>query len=224
MNTFQIVRSKGISIRHKTYVRLFSRAAPFYLVNEYPKSGGTWLANMVAETLELPFRTSIPIKFEKAVTHGHFLSSFGLHNVVVIWRDPRDVFVSYYFHCYFRNEKNNGLLVQNMKSKYPFKDYSDIKSNLPIFISRLINKPYSPSFTWHDFAANWSKRNDISHTSYRSLRKSTETELARIVYELSGYTASDEQIEKVVENHSFTNAKKRSENLSKKSQRIKCTD
>lgn len=205
------LRGKVFAARHKGYVRGLSRMAPFYLVNEFPKSGGTWLAQMLAQAADLPFRRNEPIRFERAITHGHFLSPAGLANTVVLWRDPRDVIVSYYFHSYFVNEHKNAGLVAAMKARHPFADYDDIQANLPRFIEILSREPVSPSFSWPDFAKIWAARPGTVQTSYEALRADTAGELKRVMSDLMGVTITDEAAQAVAQAHSFARAKAKAE-------------
>jgi hypothetical protein len=201
------MRVRANAVRHKAFVRLFSSMAPYYIVNEFPKSGGTWLAQMLSAAFELPFRRNQPIRFEPSVTHGHFLSPFMLRNVVLIWRDPRDIIVSYYFHCYFENEHHNKMLVSIMKSQLPFSDYNDIRANLPDFIRFVTETPNSPSFSWPRFARVWSKLETVSSTSYEALRVDPSGELERLFFELSGTKVEECKAEAIAEEFSFYNQK-----------------
>jgi len=195
------------AVRHKAFVRGFSALAPYYLVNEFPKSGGTWLAKMLSDTLDLPFRQNAPIRLERSVTHGHFLNPLGLRNVVVLWRDPRDLLVSFYHHCYFVNEHNNAALVQIMKARCPFDDYADIRVNLPAFIRFLSKTPVSPSFTWPKFVAVWAWRPGTVQTSYEALRADTPGELARVAEALTDTPLSAGRAAEVAERHNFARVK-----------------
>lgn len=203
-------RLKPISagIRQKCYVRLFSGIAPYFVVNEYPKSGGTWLAQMLSEVLDAPFRRNQPIRLERAVTHGHFLSPLGIKNSVVLWRDPRDVVVSWYFHCFFVNEHGNDLLVHLMKDRLKFTDYNDVHSNLPAFIRFISNRPVTPSFDWPTFADVWVKRPGTVQTSYEVLRRDTVGELSRIAMELTGLDLDEKLVQKAVARYDFYQVKK----------------
>lgn len=203
----QRIKGKAFAVRHKGYVRTFSGIAPYYLVNEFPKSGGTWLAQMLADALGLPFRRNAPIRLERSVTHGHFLKPLGLRNVVVLWRDPRDLLVSYYYHCYFVNEHHNAALVRLMKKRCPFEEYTDIRTNLPDFIRFLTETPLSPSFTWPEFAQVWAGRPSTIQTSYEALRADTPGELARVAEALTGASLPTGRAVAVAEHHSFARAK-----------------
>lgn len=195
------------ALRHKTYVRLFSGCAPYYVVNEFPKSGGTWLAQMMSAALDVPFRRNQPIQLEESVTHGHFLSPSMLRNVVLVWRDPRDLLVSFYYHCYFVNEHNNKILVEMMKARLPFTDYQDIRKNLPEFIRFVSETPLSPRFSWPKFASVWCGQKNVVSTSYEALRANTEEELRRIVGEVGGAQITEYQASEIAEAFSFDRVK-----------------
>jgi hypothetical protein len=72
-------------------VHMLSGAIPLYIVNEYPKSGGTWVGQMLGRALRVPFpRNRFPV-LRPSIMHGHYLRPWGMKNVVVVWRDGRDV-------------------------------------------------------------------------------------------------------------------------------------
>jgi len=199
------------SARKKAYTYAFSGLAPYYVINEFPKSGGTWLSELMARALDLPFRRLGAISFEKAIVHGHFVRPDGLKNVVVMFRDPRDVIVSFYYHSYFVNDWANESLVSYTKRRLPFADYHDLKANLPAFIRMISTDPVTPSFTWPQFAANWVGREDVCSTSYEALRADTAGELSRIIECLTGEIPGGNKIEEAVEHYSLARVKKLSE-------------
>ena len=207
------VRGRWPAIHHNAFVRGFSRLAPFYVVNEFPKSGGTWLAQMLSDALNVPFRRNAPIQFERSVTHGHFLCPLGLRNVIVLWRDPRDLLVSFYYHCFFVNEHHNAKLVQLVKGRCPFEDYTDSCANLPAFIRFLTKTPVSPSFAWPKFVHVWAGRQGTLQTSYEALRADTPGELERLVERLTGTPLPEGRAAEVAERHSFARAKQAAERV-----------
>ena len=71
---------------------------PFYYVTEYPKSGGSWLADMIADYLQIPrpVHYHLPLSFT-CVIHNHWGYSPRLRRVFYLYRDGRDVVVSDYF-------------------------------------------------------------------------------------------------------------------------------
>jgi len=204
------IRSKTHAASYKGSVRFLSNIIPYYIVNEFPKSGGTWLAQMLAEALQIPFyRNEIP-KLKTGIVHGHFLHKIGLRYIILMWRDPRDIIISLYYHCYFNNEKNNYLAVELMKKHLSFDDYTDIKYNLPNFIRFIGQRPLIPRFTWTDFALRWAHHPHAVHTSYEALRSDAPRELIRIVNTINGMTLTAKRAEEISENYSFERARARS--------------
>ena len=129
---------------------------PVYLVNEYPKSGGTWLAQMVSDYLGLPFyRNRLP-RLVPQILHGHYRYHPFLKNVVNVIRDGRDVMVSYYYHCLFIQENgNNWPEVQQSRKALMIADPDDIYHNLPTFIEYTFEKKQHPRFSWVEFCGDW---------------------------------------------------------------------
>jgi hypothetical protein len=108
MNRDYLVRKSEGLIRY-LMVHMLSGHLPLITVNEYPKSGGTWLAQMLSASLRLPFpRNKLP-QICSSIMHGHYLNPWGMDNVVVMWRDGRDIMVSWYYHCLFKNERSMRL-------------------------------------------------------------------------------------------------------------------
>jgi len=114
---------------------------PFYYVTEYPKSGGTWLAKMLADYLEVAFpqNSIFPIGCA-SVIHNHWKYSPRLTNVVYLMRDGRDLVVSLYFGCLRSLENDQNTSVKKYLSRRfpPFgshtNDLYDLKVYLPMFI------------------------------------------------------------------------------------------
>ncbi len=191
------------AIARQVYARLLSSTMPFYTVNEYPKSGGTWVGHMLSVALSVPFPRHCMPNFESSILHGHHLYPFGMKNVLCVWRDGRDVIVSWYYHCLFRNELHNSRLVEIVRNDLPFEDYDDVVNNLPHFIKYVYGEQKHPSFSWSDFVRKWSSRKDVVHVRYEDLRANTADELQRIVYELSNTPISKDLASEIAEAFSF---------------------
>lgn len=191
------------TIKRQCMIRALSASLPLYVVNEYPKSGGSWVGEMLGDLLEVPFpRNRVP-SLERSIMHGHYLHSTGMHNVVIVWRDGRDIMTSFYFHAYFKNDRNNGVLVDLMRGSLPFRDYTDVEANLPIFLERMLTRPITPRFTWQQFVSKWYGFTSAIHVKYESLLDNTAGELGRIIEGMVKATPSTERLEEIVERHSF---------------------
>jgi hypothetical protein len=174
-----------------------------YVVNEYPKSGGSWLGQMISAALNLPFpRNQLPV-LKPCIMHGHYLHTWNIKKAVIVWRDGRDVLISQYYHSLFKNNRGNSRLVDAVRRDLPFSDYTDIKKNLPTFIEYCFKVKKYPRFSWTDFVDAWANKENFIHVKYEELRKNTKAELKRSVHELTGKGLPETRINKIVDNFSF---------------------
>ena len=198
-----ILRKTNVLVR-LGMVHLLSGVFPLYVVNEYPKSGGSWTGQMLGTALGVPFpRNRIPVP-RSSIMHGHYLNPWGMKNVVLVWRDGRDLMVSWYHHCLFRNERNNARLVEIVRGDLQFEDYGDVRGNLPAFIEYAFTRQRHPRFSWAEFVRRWhGRKKGVVHTSYEALRRDTPGELGRIVRELSGRDLDPGRAEEISDEFSF---------------------
>jgi hypothetical protein len=183
-------------------VHLLSGALPLYVVNEFPKSGGTWVGQMLGRALGVPFpRNRLPI-LRPSIMHGHYLEPWGMKNVVVAWRDGRDVMVSWYHQQLIPHEWNERQ-VRKSRRELPLEDYEDVYGNLPAFIEYAFTRPHSPRFSWADFVRRWHDRKDAMHVRYEDLRQDTAGQLRRLVRGLTGERLSLEEATAIAEEFSF---------------------
>jgi hypothetical protein len=184
-------------------VHLASGVVPFYVVNEFPRSGGTWLSQMLARALAVPFpRDRLPA-LRSAIMHGHYLRPWNMRNVVVIWRDGRDALVSLYFHTLFNRDKMNERLARQVRRDLHFQDDADVRANLPRFIEYTFRERRNPRFSWADFVDRWYERPGIVYTRYRDLLHSTASELRRVIQELTGREVPLLQAAQIADEFSF---------------------
>lgn len=176
---------------------------PLYIVNEYPKSGGSWLGQMLADSLEVPFpRNRLPM-FCSSIMHGHYMWKGNMKNIVVIWRDGRDVLVSQYYHSLFYNDVGVSRGVDITRKKVYFKNYENIQENLPAFIEYTFKNKGNLGFSWTDFYNVWASKNNIIHTKYEDLRLNTAAELRRILNLLTGKEFDIKKLENIADKYSF---------------------
>lgn len=191
-------------------VRFLSGPLPLYVVNEYPKSGGTWVGSMLGRALDVPFPKNRFPGPRPSIMHGHYLKSWGIRNGLVIWRDGRDVMVSWYHHCLFHNEHRNAQLVEKVRRDLPFEDYENLRENLPTFIEYAFTGQHHPRFSWSDFVNSWYSRKGTSYVYYENLRQDTMGELQRIYLELTGRQLGSGRAAAIAEEYSFARQSGRS--------------
>jgi hypothetical protein len=183
-------------------VHLLSGVVPLYVVNEFPKSGGTWVGQMLGRALEVPFpRNRFPM-LRPSIMHGHYLRPRGIKNATVVWRDGRDVMVSWY-HQQLIPHQWNRLQVARSRRELPLEDYDDVYGNLPAFIEYAFTRPHSPGFSWTDFVRRWHGRKGTVRVRYEDLRRDTAGELRRVVSELLGAELDLERASAIADEFSF---------------------
>ena len=117
-NTFWWFLLNAVSRHFLVYFA--SSLFPLYVVTEYPKSGGTWVSQMLSEYFSVPFpRNTLP-KLRSSVMHGCYLYFPTMSNVFVVMRDGRDVMVSYYYHSLFIQGRFNESLVEQTRKVLQF--------------------------------------------------------------------------------------------------------
>ena len=202
MDLFTRIYDKENELIRAGLVHLLSGALPLYVVNEFPKSGGTWVGQMLGRALGVPFpRNRLPT-LRPSIMHGHYLEPWGMKNVVVAWRDGRDVMVSWYHQQLIPHEWNERQ-VRKSRRELLLEDYEDVYGNLPAFIEYAFTTPHSPRFSWADFVRRWHGRKDAMHVRYEDLRQDTAGQLRRLVRRLTGERLSLEEATAIAEEFSF---------------------
>ena len=219
VNLLKLLMNKAEQAVRLLILHYGSTVIPMYLVTEYPKSGGTWLSQMVSDSLCLPFpRNRIPIP-RRSLFHGHYLPSrsFGkLKKIIWLVRDGRDVVVSSYFHGLIWNEKTvlNPKSVLRKRKLLGFADYSDVKANLPAYIEFLFThvpselRHFTYSGNWSSFNDNWLNQKFISpeeliSVRYEDLLASPLQILNRIVISTTFNVPARGELEDIVDRFSF---------------------
>ncbi len=186
--------------------RTMSAKLPLYVVTEYPKSGGSWFAQMLSEALGVPFPRNERLGFRSAVAHGHMLYSPLMQNVVCVFRDGRDAMTSLYFHSLFQNDRNSPRLVERTRRALSFRDYDDVVENMPRFLEYVFeteSRSRSPfRFTWARFVRSWYKRSLVS-VKYEELVEDTPRVLGDAVRSLGAKAISAAQLERIAHKYSF---------------------
>lgn len=175
---------------------------PLYIVTEHPKSGGTWLGQILSEYFDVPFpRNGFPV-FTSSVMHGHYRYFPTMKNVFVLFRDGRDVMVSYYFHCMFLKEGLNNKIYRRTRNDLKFEDYNDVKRNLPRFIEYLYKKKPRFDYTWSEFVQSWVNR-DVSVLYYENMLIDAYAEVSKAISETTSTEVDRQKLESVIEKYSF---------------------
>ncbi|MDX2464375.1 MAG: sulfotransferase domain-containing protein [Porticoccus sp.] len=186
------------------------------IINEFPKSGGTWLGQMLSDLLLLPFpRNRIPTS-SKVILHGHYINNIKRDKTIIVWRDGRDVLISWYFHSLFYNNVKNKLLVDDVRFRLKFSNFENLSENLVDFIEYTFTNQVHPKFSWSQFVDRWYSDDTVLHVKYEDLRSNTISELSRLVEHLSDEVFSHSKISSVVDKFSFERQSGRRPGVEKK--------
>ncbi len=174
------------------------------LLTEYPKSGGTWLGNLLSDYLDLPFPRHRFPGFSPSVLHGHNPYSSRFDNrCVVLHRDGRDVMVSLYYHLLFNNQFNNPAFVQEMRQRLPFHDYDDIQSNFMQFLEYIQNNRFSSyKTTWQEFVLGYADK-PVLMVRYEDLLEHPVETLTPVLYHFSNKPIDHAKLQAVIDKNSF---------------------
>lgn len=193
------------SAKRKIIWHILQKPLGVVLVSEFPKSGGSWYAKMLAEILDLPFpRNNTPSKFRSSVLLGHVPYKKRFHKPIYVVRDGRDVMVSAYYHFLFENEYNIPEFVRSNRKKLNFGDFDNIEKNLPRFIEYMYfthGKEIGHT-TWSNYINEWTNT-DALQIKYEDLLSKPLEKMAESV-EYLDKTVSLDKIKSVVENNTFS--------------------
>lgn len=179
-------------------------------VAEYPKSGGSWLTQLISNYTGIVSRRDQLPRFEKSIMHGHYLYSNSFNKPICVIRDGRDIMVSYYHHMIIGHSRVSMDNVIRNRSKSGITDFENIKKNLPRFIEYL-NTDYKKGynkFSWSDFINAYLDKDNVCFIKYEDMLSDCENELKKVLK----FIESDIDLKKVkstIEQFSFKSQTKR---------------
>lgn len=189
----------------------WGRQFPMYTVSEYPKSGGTWLGRMIADCLEVPLpqRFRLPLAMP-CVVHNHWTYDRRFTHPFYLYRDGRDIMVSFYFHrmrVIARNKDVNDRLAGKRYERLFGKGYDpqDVRRWLPRFIEHEFAHPRDSRVTWARHVESWydPDRTHVAYLSYEDLLADTRATLTRAVEHVAGRRIEPWRIDMAVEKFSM---------------------
>ena len=210
------IEIKYAALKRK-YLWLNSKKYQVKLVAEYPKSGGTWLTQMLGDLTDLHYYRNSTPELKSCILHGHHNYNNCFYKPIFITRDYRDIIVSFYHHMILGSFIPEKERIRNIK-KIGISDPSDVSFNLQSFIDYLENK----------------KRINLKKSSWTSMTKSYLNNIKKVhivkyedlvdnphkvlkaCIDFWGYSVSKNKIEKVIHKYDFKNQTKRGLGESKK--------
>ncbi|CAN0599964.1 unnamed protein product, partial [Laminaria digitata] len=146
-------------------------------VNEYPKSGGSWLAQMLGDALNLPFpRNRLPM-WRSSILHGHYMAQTHIPKTVLFWRDGRDVAVSWYYHFVVGHSLTSQAAIETVRREAGIKNPEDIEESFLPALTYFLDGPRHPRFTWASFVDRWADDDSAVHVKYEDMKKDAALQL-----------------------------------------------
>lgn len=176
-------------------------ASPIVLT-EYPKSGGSWMSQMLSAALNIPYARNRLPAFGDQILHGCFLNVHTNINTIVVWRDGRDTMISYYYHMMIDKPITSAFAGKKLRAQLGVSDPHDVDKYLPRFIEWACTGGY-PRFTWSDFVKTWYGNNDVVFTSYEACLENPLKELNEILAGIERMVLPEVDLQSVVDLHSF---------------------
>lgn len=177
-------------------------------VTEFPKSGGTWLCQMLSSLLDLPFPRNKFMSWRQGIFHSHYPNWEGSPKTILLVRDGRDVIVSAYYHFIIGHDRNPSFLTAKWRKQLGVADHEEVEKHLPAFIDL-----FFANFRIGGQVMNWANyidsfnlgSNDLHVVKYEDLLQDGFEALSGLISWLENYKVSDSQIERVIEKYSFKN-------------------
>ncbi len=185
---------------------------PFWYVCEYPKAGGTWLSRMVSDYLDIPMpQYSVMPMGCQCVIHNHWMYSAQLRRCFYLYRDGRDVMVSFYFYR-MRNmqQKPETPFNRRMRQRYDVAfgagfNPEDVRKHLPAFIELEMRKPMNARINWPTHIGQWCspRHEQVAYLSYEELLATPVETLARCIGQFVDEAVNLERLQSTVDRYSF---------------------
>lgn len=198
-------RMQGDSSRNSLSVRVSAKVTtqlmsssygaklPMIGITEFPKSGGTWVGQVLSTYLGIPFpqRPKLPVLM-RSVWHGHWLPP--LRADVLVRRDPRDCYVSLLHHRIKMantavGRECNSAIVKKFQKHFP----SAVKSNrvsatdVEKYFDFLLDGNFLGEPCWLHFNDNWGmSENKPKIIEYSEARLNPERAFGALIIQLFG--------------------------------------
>lgn len=195
------------------YLWYNSKNLKIHLVAEFPKSGGTWLTQVLSEVMEIDYpRNQTPKLKKHQLLHGHHYQSHRFNKPVCVVRDGRDVMVSYYHHLLLGSKFRSAQQLKKKQSEIGISNPENVEENLSKFIEYMFSnyKAGLRKMDWASFNLSYVdspamvvKYEDMLHDQAACVREVLDYWNVELTDELN------ERVSVVTEKFTFQNQAKR---------------
>ncbi len=182
----------------------FALSRPLGLIHvvEHPKCGGSWVRNMLHTYNGTELFLDQRLLRLREVIQVHRLHRAWYWRPVVVVRDPRDMFVSFYYHeTHYRRRERNLAIERYFRHDPKRLRRDDFVAYLE---AKLANRTHPP-FAYGEFVRSWKDQPRTIRVRYEDFLADPGRELTRVVRHL-GLEPDPQRIREAVELNRFENA------------------
>ena len=181
---------------------------PFYFVVEYPRSGGTWIAHLLSDYLQIPLpkHSLAPIAC-RAVIHSHWKYDRRLRFPVYVLRDGRDVAVSMMFYA-LRRIHSQKYYAKRFPSLFHIQNENYTEA-LPRFLTEWFEHPAGCRFSWPRHVRDWVFRAGVHVVRYEDFNRDAHSAFAKLLANLNESDLDEKLMHMTIEKFSFQRQTKR---------------
>jgi len=177
-------------------------------VTEFPKSGGTWLCQLLSEVLELPFPRNKMMTWKKGIQHSHYPGPVRNQKTILMVRDGRDVIVSAYYHFIIGHKGDAEFITEKWRKQLNVPDPEYIEKHLPKFIDLFFSnyKVGGRQMDWTKYLQSFDLDNpNLSFVRYENLLTQPQMEIRRLIDWLGHSKIEDNKIKAAIQKYAFKN-------------------
>jgi hypothetical protein len=174
-------------------------------VIEFPKCGGSWISNLIRSYIGSRFNDGYRLIGRDEVIQKHVRYRPGLTRVVVVVRDPRDMFVSAYYHETSFTDREKSLPIERYFRKDPERPMAE---DFAEYLEAKLLHITHPRFFYSQFLDSWLERSGVCVVRYEDFLGDAEAQLIRVVRFLERPVELD-RIRSAVTENSFKNTTRR---------------
>jgi hypothetical protein len=198
------LKTRTIQVANAILTPVLVRPLRLTHVVEHPKCGASWIRNMIRTYLGSELYLTDRLLFRDAVIHTHRLYRRSFYRTVVVVRDPRDLYVSCYYHETHYEGRDKRLSIEKYFTHDPNRP---IEEDFSDYLEGRLLHPNHPWFYYSQFLDSWLNRPAVCVVRYEDFLREPETQLIRVIRYLNR-PLNLEKIEEAVRLFSFSHQTK----------------
>ena len=196
------LRIRALQLVNGAATVALSRPLGLIHVIEHPKCGGTWVRNMIQAYNGTERFLDDRLLRPREVIQVHRQYRPWYWQRVVVVRDPRDMFVSFYYHETHYRRREKGLVISRYFQHDPSRPLHD---DFAAYLEAKLMRRTHPPFTYTEFVRSWQDRPRTLQVRYEDFLGDPEQQLTRVVGHL-GLELDPDRIRQAIDANRFESA------------------